>query len=146
MLLHLCDEARLNLQLHRRLGPTTSDIMSLLGAMANDEYRGLQTLELDTIRDTRLDKLLIDIQKPENHLMSATHTTVAEKLERKWRSRFKEAYFDMDQARYFHLISSGLLRDVIFNKQAALRYNLWQPRHTEALSEMEGNLQYESGQ
>ena len=146
MLLQLCDDGRLNLQLNRRLGPTTSDIMSLLRAMAKDECRGLPTLGLDTIRYTRLDKLLMEIQKPENHLMSATHATVAEKLERKWRSRFKEAYFDMDQARHFHLISKGLLRDVMFNKQAASKYNLWQSRHNEVLSEMEGNLQYESGQ
>lgn len=145
-LLQLCDLGRSNLANCKRLGSTTSDIMCLLGAMSNDEVRGLPTLELDVIRETRLDKLLVDIQKPDNHLTSVSHIALIQRLERRWRSRFKEDYFDMDKARQDELITTGRLRDVIFNKTATAAFNLWQPKGNEVLSEVEGNLQYEPGQ
>ncbi|PHH81862.1 hypothetical protein CDD82_7678 [Ophiocordyceps australis] len=130
-LLHFCDLARMGIAT-----PAGPDIMSartmeFLRAASKDETCGVSTLKLSTIAFTRLDKLLIDI--------------LTEKLQRLWRERFRERYFDIESMRYHLLPRSGLLHDVAFDISARGFQNLWLAPPRPALSEAEENLGFEPG-
>ena len=152
-LLELCDVARASLA----KGNTTETIIQrvahdLLKDAVKDETQGISTIELPTVRNARIDTLLVDILSPEKHA-AASRTQpwknlipTAERLQRQWRARFGEKYFDLDQTRLSSLTKTGQLRDVAFdNRTDDVNHQLWQTRPCEALSEGEGNLQYETG-
>ncbi|POR34072.1 Uncharacterized protein TPAR_05767 [Tolypocladium paradoxum] len=149
-LLELCDAARAGLAKGNTPEDTAEKAMNFLKAAAKDETYGISTIEIATVRNARMDKLLADLLSPERHVAaSPTHMwkdlATAERLQRQWRARFREKYFDLDQTRYLGLTKTGHLRDVVFDDRTNDDRHLWRARHCEALSEGEGNLQYEAG-
>ncbi|PHH63035.1 hypothetical protein CDD81_6366 [Ophiocordyceps australis] len=131
-LLHFCDLARMGIAT-----PAGPDIMSartmeFLRAVAKDEACGVSTMKLSTIAFTRLDKLLKEL-------------STAERLQRLWRERFRERYFDIEAMRYYLLPRSGLLHDVTFDTSARGFHKLWLAPLRQALSETEENLGFEPG-
>lgn len=149
-LLALCDAARAGLAGADTSAATIAGAMDLLRAAVEDESRGLPTMELSTIRNTRLDKLLADILSPQNHAAAGpscqwADVATAERLQRQWRVRFREKYFELDQSRYLALAKTGLLQDVEFHESARHYGRLWRAKPCQVLSEGEGNLQYEAG-
>ncbi|KND95309.1 hypothetical protein TOPH_00585, partial [Tolypocladium ophioglossoides CBS 100239] len=151
-LLELCDAARAGLAKGNTADAVAERAMDFLKAAVKDETYGISTIELATVRNTRIDKLLADILSPEKHAAASPphphpwkDLPTAERLQRQWRERFREKYFDLDQTRYLSLTKTGHLRDVVFDDRTNDNHQLWRARHCEALSEGEGNLQYEAG-
>lgn len=114
--------------------------------MKNDESDGRYSVKSDTISACRLDKLLSDILLPEN-ACSEEDVALAHNLQRKWRLRFRQEYFDMDKKRFAKLNTRyGQLRDLTFTKTQFFAYGRWDTKRCESLSEVEGNQQFEPGQ
>ncbi|PNY27898.1 Uncharacterized protein TCAP_02176 [Tolypocladium capitatum] len=146
----LFDAARAGLVGGKTTNAVAERAMDFLKAAVEDETCGISTIELATVRNTRVDKLLADILSPDKHAAASPphpwkDRPTAERLQRQWRVRFREKYFDLDQARYLSLTKTGHLRDVVFDDKSNDDRRLWRARHCEALSEVEGNLQYEAG-
>ncbi|UNI14242.1 hypothetical protein JDV02_000891 [Purpureocillium takamizusanense] len=150
-LFELCDIVRAGLVGDNSPPETaTESITTFLEAAAIDEMCSIPTIPLGTIRKTRLDKLLIDILSPENHIDAGpsypwTHVETAQRLQRQWRARFRERFFDLDQSRYRALSKTGALRGVTFCNVVEPDGDLWQAAACNSLSEGEGNPQYEPG-
>jgi hypothetical protein len=121
-------------------------MMKLLTALNEDEEDGWCSINLDSIRACRLDKLLSDILLPDERLLFPDQYGVAEHLQRQWRSRFKQAYFDLEKTRYLEFGKRGQLKDVVFRKPELCAQGCWQTNNCESLSELEGNLHFEAGE
>ncbi|KAF4979641.1 hypothetical protein FZEAL_4198 [Fusarium zealandicum] len=149
-LLEVCDTVRASLHEGRSLGPRWEEAMGFLAAILRDETDGMPVIEFAAIENARLDKLLLDIVDPENR-PSPTPTRfdvdvrLAERLQRRWRARFREDYFTIDQERYLSLSKTGRLKDVEFNLESGSGQERWKAKGCETLSELEGNLEFEPG-
>ncbi|KAJ6780294.1 hypothetical protein PWT90_07534 [Aphanocladium album] len=142
----LCDAVRSQLQEHQSMGPRADEVLQLLSAMKNDESDGRYSVNIDTISACRLDKLLFDITLPEN-ACSEVEVALAHNLQRKWRLRFRQEYFDIDKTRFAMLATTyGQLRDIIFTDTHLFAHGRWQAARCDSLSEVEGNQQFEPGQ
>lgn len=124
--------------------------MGYLEDVLLDEFDGRSTVDFAVIRNSRLDKLLADMLSRENR---ATPTPIqfradmatAASLQRLWRARFRAQYFEVDQARYLDLTSTGRLKDVVYSGADEGR-QIWSTRVCQELSELESNLQFEAGE
>ncbi|OAA77713.1 sra-ydg [Akanthomyces lecanii RCEF 1005] len=113
--------------------------------MKNDESDGRYSVNSDTISACRLDKLLSDILLPANACLEE-EVALAHNLQRQWRLRFRQEYFDMDKKRFAKLATRyGQLRDLTFTKTQFFAYGRWDTKRCESLSEVEGNQQFEPG-
>ncbi|KAH6850374.1 hypothetical protein B0I37DRAFT_413771 [Chaetomium sp. MPI-CAGE-AT-0009] len=103
-LLELSDSVRESLAKHGHFGPD-ADVMSFFMKLAVlEETNGVQTLDFETIKLARLDKLVTDLtqcgEMPFTLAPRFIHDTVtAEKLERMWRARLKSDYLMIDEIR-----------------------------------------------
>ncbi|KJZ72163.1 hypothetical protein HIM_08428 [Hirsutella minnesotensis 3608] len=142
-LLELCDAARTGLAEGGMAEKVAEKVTEFLNAAVKDEAWGKATLKLSTLIKTRLDKLLTDLLRPENraHVWGLSDYSVAEKLQRQWRMRFREQYFDIDQIRYAHLYKKGLLHDVTFDDRETDATQVWRAEASEAPSEGQGNIE-----
>ncbi|KAJ6446479.1 lysozyme [Purpureocillium lavendulum] len=150
-LLELCDASRAGLIDGNTPRVTVQSATSFLEAAALDEMCGIPSIGLGIIRKARLDKLLIDILNPENHLDTGLsypwpRTETAARLQRQWRARFRGDFFDLDKTRYQALPKTGPLRGVTFRDVADSAGDSWRATATEALSEVGRDSQYEAGQ
>lgn len=146
LILELCDSVRSYLQEDNSLGPRADEMVQLLRAMGNDESDGRYSVNMDTISACRLDKLLADIISP-GKVCSEEQISIANNLQRKWRLRFRQEYFDLDKTRFTKLVAKyGQLRDVAFRDTQLFRHERWQAQRCESLSEVEGNQKFEPGQ
>lgn len=145
-ILELCDTVRVKLQEHQSLGPRADEMLHLLRAMAIDESDGIYSIDMNTISLCRLDRLLSEMVAPDNGC-SDIEITIANNLQRKWRLRFRQEYFDIDKARIAKLATRyGHLHDVQFRDTHVFAQGRWQAKRCESLSEVEGNQQFEPGQ
>lgn len=145
-ILELCDAVRSELQESQSLGPRADEMLQLLGAMKNDESDGRYSVNMETISACRLDKLLADIILPVN-ACSEGEVALAHSLQRKWRLRFRQEYFDIDKKRFAILATRyGQLRGITFTNTHLFAHGRWQTTRCESLSEVEGNQQFEPGQ
>ncbi|KAK7430053.1 hypothetical protein QQZ08_003444 [Neonectria magnoliae] len=124
--------------------------MGFLAAVLRGETNNVPMIEFTTIQNARLDKLLSEIINPDNHPKPAPtnlrdEVLLAERLQRRWRTRYLEKYFTIDQDRYHSLTKTGRLRDVVINSASDNSQGRWRAKTFEALSEVEGNLQFEAG-
>ncbi|ODA78832.1 hypothetical protein RJ55_06216 [Drechmeria coniospora] len=152
VLLKLCDDARANLTEGRMTESLLGRVMDFILAAVEDESRGSGSmmLEMDVIRNARLDKLLADIMSWEtSRTMQVSQRqwvfSSVEELQRLWQTRFRNAYFELDNMRYYNLYTTGLLRDIVLNPDSNDDSVLWRTRHRSALSEAEENLHYTAG-
>ncbi|KPM41515.1 hypothetical protein AK830_g5019 [Neonectria ditissima] len=150
LLLDLCDSVRTSLGDRRSLDPRWEEAMEFLAAVFRDETDDSPLIEFTTIQNARLDKLLSEIINQENHPKPAPtnfrdDVLLAERLQRVWRTRYMAKYFAIDQDRYHSLPKTGRLRDVVFNSASNNSQGRWRAKTFEALSELEGNLQFEAG-
>ncbi|KAM3514653.1 hypothetical protein MY11210_001759 [Beauveria gryllotalpidicola] len=101
---------------------------------------------MDTISACRLDKLLSDILLPDNGC-SPGEVALAYNLQRNWRLRFRQEYFDLDKKRLEKFATKyGQLRDIAFTDTLVFAHGRWQAMRCESLSEVEGDQQFEPGQ
>lgn len=146
ILLELSDHVRACVQEQKSFGTWADAVLKLLNALNDDEEDEWCSLKLDTIRACRLDKLLTDMLVPDGQSLFPDHYSAAEHLQRQWRSRFKQTYFDMDKTRYLEFGKRGQLRDVTFRKPELFSQGCWQTNNCDILSEAEGNLHFEAGE
>ncbi|PQK12119.1 hypothetical protein BB8028_0003g07370 [Beauveria bassiana] len=145
-LLKLCDAVRSQLQENHTLGPRAEEVLQLLSAMTNDESDGRYSVNMGTISACRLDKLLSDILLPDNGC-SPEEVALAYNLQRNWRLRFRQEYFDLDKKRLEKFATKyGQLRDIAFTDTLVFAHGRWQAMRCESLSEVEGDQQFEPGQ
>ncbi|KFA68801.1 hypothetical protein S40285_01160 [Stachybotrys chlorohalonatus IBT 40285] len=150
-LLSLSDAVRLNLLQTKTLGPRAGEVRAFLGDMVKREYETKPSIHFSTIKNARLDKLLSDILKPANRpfqlpIQARADIAIARSLQRQWRARYREAYFDIDQTRYETLAKTGRLNNVIFNDTGNNLYHPWAPQSYSSLSGIEINRPLEVGQ
>lgn len=142
---------RLNLLQTKTLGPRAGEVRAFLGDMVKREYETKPSIHFSTIKNARLDKLLSDILKPANRpfqlpIQARADIAIARSLQRQWRARYREAYFDIDQTRYETLAKTGRLNNVIFNDTGNNLYHPWAPQSYSSLSGIEINRPLEVGQ
>ena len=133
------------------MGPRAEEARAFMGDTVKKEYEGRPSIHLTTIRNACLDKLLADILNPENRpsplpIEFRADMSIARSLQRQWRTRFRAAYFDVDQSRYQSLHKYGRLRGVYFDDTNQNNTRLWHAESCETISELGGNLQFEAGQ
>lgn len=151
-LLSLCDDVRSSLQEKKELGQKRNELMQVLGAAVKSECDGVPTITIQTIRITRIDKLLSEMLKTEYNpdvmtMKLRADLSIAESLERQWRARFKERYFTLDHYRYQKLTTiGGRLEDLVFNEAFQNTNELWLANQSGSLSEGEGNARFKDGQ
>lgn len=150
-LLELSDAVRSSLEKKKIMGDREEEAMAVLGSLLKEECERCQGLDFETIKNARLDKLLADMVDPENAPAQAPPKTlanikVAERLQRRWRGRFRQRYFDVDQMRLQALTKAGRLKDVVFVPQAENGCRLWHARVLAAPSEVNGTFRFEPGQ
>ncbi|PTD10688.1 hypothetical protein FCULG_00008033, partial [Fusarium culmorum] len=151
VLREMCDTVRTSLH-EGRPEPRWEEVMGFLKAVLRDEGdgSGSHAIEIETIRNTHLDKLISDIINPRYRhprvpTRFAADIQLVERLERKWIERFRGPYFHIEEHRYRELSQKGRLRDVTPNLDAQDPEDRWQANNGETLSEMEGNLEIEPG-
>jgi hypothetical protein len=115
----------------------------MLLAVVKGEYNGSTTVSFSTIRDTHLDKLLIDMMDLSNALSSApdefrANSKIAQSLQKQWQIRFQEKYFRIDDERLRRLMQTGRLKDVEFVGPREGTFELWQAKSKDITSEPEG--------
>lgn len=125
-------------------------MMEYLEGVWQDECDGRPSIDFDTIRKARLDKLLVDMLCRENRptptpIQFRADMSTAASLQRQWRTRFRAEYFEMDQKRYMTLIRSGRLKDVVYNGSAEGGCHLWRTTVCKQLSELESDQRFEAG-
>lgn len=143
-MLALCDKARVKLLEKNTLEPRCT-IMNLLRELLFDEQTTSPCLDLETVMNTHLDKLVSDLLKPENMQTTRVCAAIAQKLERKWSIRFRQRYFDIDKRRTESMAKNGILHNVTFNESIKKEKELWKVKQCEALSEAEGNMRFGPG-
>ncbi|KAK4106857.1 hypothetical protein N658DRAFT_32878 [Parathielavia hyrcaniae] len=103
-LLELSNSVRESLAKQDDFGPRADCMSFFLELALQEEQRGVPTLDFETVKIARLDKLvaaLIECGESSDHLLPRyVHAVVAaEKLDRLWRTRFKLDYFMMGEIR-----------------------------------------------
>ncbi|KAL2181854.1 uncharacterized protein P884DRAFT_235038 [Thermothelomyces heterothallicus CBS 202.75] len=103
-LLELSDSARESLAKHGDFGPEADQLSFFLELALVEEVKGTPSLDFETVRIARLDKLVADLtvcgEEPFNLGPRFVHDVVAAgKLERKWRARFRVDYLMIDEIR-----------------------------------------------
>ncbi|KAL0932012.1 uncharacterized protein CTRU02_212965 [Colletotrichum truncatum] len=151
-LLDLCDSVRSSLRQERTLGPYADRIQSLMERALKEELRHTPTIDLETLQYARLDKVLADILDPVHRpsplpLRFRADMAVAESLQKMWRTRFREQYFSLDQARQRTLSIGGEMRDIRFTANGKDPLESWTVQNScrDPISELEGNQQFEPG-
>jgi hypothetical protein len=114
-LLELTDSVRYNLAEGQSLFIRLS---ALLDAIVQDEDGDGPKLDLQTIMDAHLEKLIDDLLKPCKRPLAARSRLVkiievAHEVQKLWTQRFKE-YQSIDRLRTEMMLSTGHLRDVEF--------------------------------
>ncbi|PHH91083.1 hypothetical protein CDD83_1711 [Cordyceps sp. RAO-2017] len=151
-LLELCDAARAGLADSSVAEPAVADkVAEFLRAAVRDEAYGIATVAFSTILHARLDKLVADVLSPEGRAGTGQphpwlDYSMAERLQRHWRARFRERYFDIDQMRYSSLSKAGRLSHVAFVDKDKDGLQLWRATACELLAGGEDDLQFEAGQ
>lgn len=157
-LLNLSDSVRARLRDGNPSGLSGERLSSFLEAALGDEERKHPTLDFETIKYARLDKLLSELLQsadtikpsnltPELLLRFRVNVSQAKGLRRLWRRRFREQYFMMDQHRCAVLVEGGRLKDVSFNSSLDYDLGKWQTKKLSGpVSEVEANLEFEPGQ
>ncbi|TLS23041.1 uncharacterized protein PpBr36_06073 [Pyricularia pennisetigena] len=100
-LLKLTDSVRAFLVEHKSMGPREGELLAILNALLGMEAHGAaeQLIDIDAVRDARLDKLIEDLVDPYNqpappvpvNLVAAR--TAASSLQRQWTRRFREMWW-----------------------------------------------------
>ena len=153
----MCDVTRTFLQERGILGDYGDEVLEKLGHFIREECLGNFCIDIETIKHTRLDKLLLDVARffypPASTVKHITIPTVAASLERQWNARFKSHYADLDGVRMNEMSSIGLLKGVTFIGSGTILPaptdfdKLWMSTPTnEDLSELEGNNKFLPGE
>ena len=152
MLLKLSNSARAYLRASKTLGPDATEVSNFLEAILRGGGQ-MSRLDLDTIAHARLDKLLVDILDPSLRpspveLRFRVDMSVASAILERWRSRFKAAWFDLDDVRQAAMQRNGLLKGVVpvgIRKDDGRIH--WKARGIrELVSDGEGKQHFEAGQ
>ncbi|KAL2164697.1 hypothetical protein VTH06DRAFT_3914 [Thermothelomyces fergusii] len=103
-LLELSDSVRESLARHGNFGPEADQLSFFLELALVEEVMGTPSLDFETVRVARLDKLVADLtvcgEGPFSLAPRFVHDVVtAGKLERKWRARFRADYLMIDEIR-----------------------------------------------
>ncbi|KAL2201472.1 hypothetical protein P885DRAFT_65715 [Corynascus similis CBS 632.67] len=103
-LLELSDSVRESLAKNGTFGPDADQLSFFLELALGEEVKGAPSLDFDTIRVARLDKLVAELtvcgEMPFTLAPRFVHDMVAAgKLERKWRARFRVDYVMIDEIR-----------------------------------------------
>lgn len=132
------------------LGPRGNEIIEFLRHMLKLESESQTSIDISVIQYARLDKLLNDVtilgRHPESTMESRANQSLAEAIQKHWRTRFHAKYITIDQARYTVLSKTGPLKDVVFHSAAKEGQTLWRAKTCEASSESKGGSKYEPGQ
>lgn len=123
VLLTICDSVRGALAATKTLGPDCHALTQRLDTILQSEVHNSEDmLDFETIMRARLDKLLADLVNPVNRPPAGAvggrqfaAVTAANILQKRWRVRFKERYFEMDELRHAIMLGSGRLRAVSFS-------------------------------
>jgi hypothetical protein len=110
------DSARESLGRHGNSGPCPGRLSFSLELAILEETEGRPTLDFETIKVTRLDKLVADPtecgEMPFHLAPRFVHDVVAAKrLEKAWRAWFRLDYFMIDEIRISHLATRWRLRE-----------------------------------
>ena len=153
-LLGLSDSVRLSLAERKSFGPNTNRLAEFLEAALVGEASDVLHIDLETITEARLDKLLVEIlnfAKPPFARQSQVHCIVASasSLQRLWRARGRAGYFAIDERRAHKLVHSGRLKDVRFTPPTSANSpssHIWRCTHVDSSPDLEPNVQFDAGQ
>lgn len=147
----IADSVRASLRARNGLGSKGEELMKVLGTAVKSEYDGVPIIDLETLKQARLDKLLADMVNKDYHqedmpLKLRAHLSVAESLQRQWRMRFRGSYFSIDHTRYLYLTGiGGRLHNLIFNHASKDNSGLWKAKKCGSLSRLERNDRFKEG-
>ena len=107
---------RESLARHGNFGPCPGRLSFFLELAILEETEGRPTLDFETIKTARLDKLVADLtecgEMPFHLAPRFVHDVVtAGRLEKTWRARFRFDYFMIDEIRISHLAARWRLRE-----------------------------------
>ena len=151
-LLSLCDSVRRSLASNQSLGADSAKLTQTLEGFLSNEVHLTPTVSYDTIVRARLDKLITEILNPLNQrpILSGDHFVAikaAEALQKSWKLRFKEKYFETDELRNRSLMADGCLRDIEFVSVATDGSSaVWKARTVEQTPVIGGDPQFPVGQ
>lgn len=123
LLARICDDVRATILSYRSPGPWPhlTELRGLLASFLADEDSPSMHVSLETIRICRLDRLLEDILDPHNRPREgegaedfANLVRQACRLQKRWLSRFKTGYFQLDDERCEEMKSVGRLYGMWF--------------------------------
>jgi hypothetical protein len=115
-LLELSDSVRASLHKEGDLGPDSDRLSTFLELALSEETHGSTSIDFQTLKLARLDKLVADLTKCSRRVVglsprSRRDVATAGKLERMWRNRFKDQYFMMDEIRTADLATRWQLKE-----------------------------------
>jgi hypothetical protein len=139
------------------VGPDAGKLSWFLEAVLKDEECKHPTMDFDTIRHARLDKLLDELLYFSLLMEQASYTAElplrfrvdvahSKRLRVIWRRRFREQYAMINQLRCAVMVKGGRLKDVSFTSAVTYNLGMWQTSMSNLVSEAEGNQQFEPGQ
>jgi hypothetical protein len=152
VLRRLCDSVRKSLREEKELGSRRDKLIEFFRNAVRSERDGVPSIKLETIMNTRLDKLLREMLAAEPHpdsipVQFRADIFTAERLQSQWLARFREEYPGLDNERYARLTrSGGRLENMVFNDAAQDIPEFWEAKKSENISECEGNATFQEGQ
>lgn len=149
-ILELSDSIRESLD-RGEIGPRWEEAMGFLAAALRDEANKEPLLDLATIERGRLDRLVADITDPNKRPQDepdrhATDVRLAERLEWRWRSRFRGPYFSIQSSRYLKLPQTGRLKGVERDFEVSSPGEEWRVKGITGLQEIERDAVFKPGQ
>jgi len=149
----MCDSVRSSLAEKQALGPDALKLQRFLDNVLRDEVHNAEgILDYDLIVNTCLDKLLDDLVDPfkrPSGPMNAIHVgalSAATSLQKQWRNRFREKYFEMDDVRKVNMLKSGRLRDISFHAAPDTGIVEWKAKKPDNEKDPALNIQFDPGQ
>lgn len=128
------------------MGPRRDEMMKFLGEAVKSECQGIPKPDFVAIKKAHLDKVLSDMltyHPVDGNDSVRADTSIAESLQRQWRTNYQHLYFGLDQQRLRVLQGGGgRLEGLVFDPEAPF---LWMPKTYQVLSEVEENDEFPSG-
>lgn len=123
----------------------------ILNQLLLEEVSPLPATGFDMIIRTHLDKLLRDIIESKDVMSAEPKSRLnaifikSGSLVRKWQRRFKEQYFNIDQARNEEMKTNGALHGLTLAMKDSGNEHIWQVSHAKP-SDLEGHLHFNPGE
>lgn len=149
-LLELSDSVRASLHKEGDLGPDSDRLSAVLEFALSEKTPGSTSIDFRTLKQARLDKLVADLTKCRMRVTSLSprarrDVATAEKLERMWRTRFKDQYIRIDEMRTADLATRWQLKEAPLSPGSTRAQSPWKVSGAKSAVDPKDDVHFDLG-